>query len=337
MNKQAYLFLSVFALIFIMLFASCENEVDLNSDYKEITIVYGLLSHAQDRHYIKITKAFQTEGNVLVAAKDPANSMYNPKDLEVSLDEYHNDTFVKSVYLDSILITNKDTGDFYSPNEIVYITPLGFKLNENNEYHLTIKNKKSGNIITAQTTLVHDFSISRPLALQKYASFSGNYNQRVEWAPAKNGVLNQFAIRYYYTDVPQSGQKSSHYVDLIFPTKRADKNSNLPMIIEFPGYVFYQNLEAKVPLPDQGMVRYSDSLHYMFEVADDDFSIYIDINGPSNSVVQERPSFSNITNGIGLFSSRFSKIRYFAGLSIKSLDELYNGQYTNKLGFVDRP
>jgi hypothetical protein len=31
----------------------------------------------------------------------------------------------------------------------------------------------------------------------------------------------------------------------------------------------------------------------------------MDASGPSNSIVQERPSFSNIFNGIGLFTSRY--------------------------------
>ena len=337
MNKQISIFFTLFVGLFVILFTSCENDVDVNADYKEITVVYGLLNQAQDRQYIKITKAFQTEGDVLVAAKDPANSIYNPKDLEVSLDEYNGESFVRTIYLDSVLITNKDTGVFYSPNEIVYATPVGVSLDEDHEYELSIKNKSTGNIITSKTALVHDFTISRPLSLQKYASFNGNYNQRVEWMPPKNGVMNQLTIRYFYTDVPALGPNVAHHVDMVFPVKRADKNSNKALVIEFPGYTFYQNLKAKIPLPEPGMKRYSDSVYYMFNVADDDFTIYLDINGPSNSVVQERPAYSNIANGIGLFASRFNKTRYFVGLSVKSLEELYNGQYTSELGFVDRP
>ena len=321
-----------------MFFASCENEVDLNADYKEITIVYGLLNQAQDRQYVKITKAFQTEGDVFVAAKDPKNSIYDPKDLEVWLDEYDNDVFLKTIYLDSVMINNKDTGDFYSPNEIIYATPLGVKFNEDYNYHLSIKVKSTGNTIESRTKMIHDFTIIKPISLQTQASFVGNFKQTVSWNVAKNGVLHQFVIRYFYTDVPQSGSTSSHYVDLVFPTKRADPNAlNEKMVIEFYGSSFYQNLEAKISLPEAGMKRYSDSLYYMFNVADEDFTIYLDINGPSNSVVQERPAYSNVTNGVGLFSSRFFKTRYFSSLNIKSLNELYSGQYTYKLGFVDRP
>ncbi len=329
------------ALLLMMLgflFSSCENDVDINADYEEVTVVYGLLNQADDRQYIKITKAFQTDGDVFVAAKDPKNSMYDPKDLEVWLDEYSNGSFRKTIYLDSVLINNKDTGDFYSPYEIVYATPKGEKLRQKYEYRLSIKVKSSGKIIEAKTTLVHDFDINRPLAIQKYASFSGNYNQKVDWDVAENGTLYQLVIRFFYTENPQSGPSTSHYVDMVFPTKRHNKNDSKPnMTIEFSGTAFYQNLEAKMTLPEAGMTRYSDSLYYIFAVADEDFTVYMDINGPSNSVVQERPAYSNISGGVGLFSSRYTKIRYFAGLSVLSQEELIKGQYTNKLGFVDRP
>jgi len=328
------------ALIFIigLSISSCENEVDLNTEYREVTIVYGLMDQSLDRQFIKITKAFQTEGDVLLAAKDPKNSVYDPKDLEVSLDEYDNDTYRKTIYLDSVMITNKDTGDFYSPNEIIYATPVGVHLNENYEYRLEIKVKTTGNIIQSRTTLVRDFGIKRPLSLMEYASFVGNYNQRVEWTSPVNGVTQQLTIRFFYTDVPASGPTSSHYSDMVFSEKKASNaDGGDKMIIEFSGTSFYQNLAATIPLPEAGMKRYADSLYYMFVVADEDFSIYLDINGPSTSVVQERPAYSNVSSGVGLFSSRFNKIRYFKGLNPKSLDELIKGQYTYQLGFVDRP
>jgi len=44
---------------------------------------------------------------------------------------------------------------------------------------------------------------------------------------------------------------------------------------------------------------------YIFSVAAEDLNTYMEVSEPSLSIVQERPSFSNIYNGIGLFSSRF--------------------------------
>jgi len=337
MNTHKILFIAIALTIMGLLATSCANDVDINTDYQEITIVYGLLNQSQDRQYIKITKAFQTEGNVIVAAGDPKNSMYDPKDIEVWLDEYLGANYLRTIYLDSVLITNKDSGDFYFPNEIVYATPIGIMLKQSREYKLNIKIKSTGRLIEANTTLVQDFTIKKPSAWQDYASFTGKYSQKVEWKAAKNGILHQLTVRYFYTDIPASGPRSSHFVDLKFGIKRASNPNGTETIIqEINGTSFYQNLAANIDLPEAGMKRYSDSLYYIFDVADEDFTIYLDINGPSNSIVQERPAYSNITNGIGLFSGRYTKIRYFAGLTPPSLDTLINGQYTNHLGFIER-
>lgn len=340
MNTQKLILIAFALAIAGLLSTSCANEVDINADYQELTIVYGLMNQSQDRQYIKITKAFQTTGNVIVAAKDPENSMYDPKDLEVWLDEYLDESYIRTIYLDSVLITNKDTGDFYSPNEIIYATPVGVKLRETFEYHLNIKIKSTGRLIEGGTKLVKDFKIIRPFSTQEYASFTsyiGSYKQRVEWYAAKNGILHQLTIRYFYTEIPVSGPRSSHFVDLVFGVKRAANiDGTEKMILSFNGDIFYQNLAANIELPEPGMKRYSDSLYYIFNVADEDFTIYLDINGPSTSIVQERPAYTNVTNGIGLFSGRYTKPRYFAGLAPPSLDTLYQGQYTYQLGFIDR-
>jgi hypothetical protein len=59
----------------------------------------------------------------------------------------------------------------------------------------------------------------------------------------------------------------------------------------------------------------------------------MDLNKPSTSLVQERPAYTNIENGIGIFASRTKKIRTFNKLSQKSNDSLITGSYTGHLGF----
>ncbi len=337
MTILKYIFFTVIILAIGLNF-SCNNKVDINDDYKEISIAYCLLDASQTRHYVKITKAFQTEGNVYIAAADPNNSQYKPDDLNVRLIEYSNGNAVKSIHLDSVLITNKDSGSFYYPNQIVYATPEGTILNSNSEYKLKVEVKSSGKLLEAQTKLVKDFPILRPIALVKYADFSGNYLQNVQWRSAANGKLYQLVIRYFYTDVPSSGPTVSRHVDWVFNQVRSQTNKGGEKLeYEFLGNLFYSIIGNEIPPATNGLKRYSDSLYYIFEVADEDYTTYMDVNSPSNSIVQDRPSYTNISNGLGLFASRYKKIRFFEGLSQKSLDSLYNGSKTYMLGFEDRP
>lgn len=337
MTKIKYI-LSVLIFFAVSLNYSCDNKVDINDDYKEISIAYCLLDQSESRHFVKFTKAFQTDGSVYIAAADKANSQYDPADLDISLIEYSNGNPVKKIQLDSLLITNKDSGTFYFPNQIVYATPEGTILNSNSQYKLKAEVKTSGNIVESQTKLIQDFAIIKPISLAKYVDFSGNYTQNVQWRSAVNGKLYQLVIRYFYTDVPVSGPTESHYVDWQFNQIRSQTTDGGEKLdYEFLGNSFYSILASNIPPATNGLKRYSDSLYYIFEVADEDYTIYMDVNAPSNSIVQDRPSYTNISNGLGLMASRYQKIRFFEGLTQKSLDSLYNGSKTYQLGFEDRP
>ena len=48
---------SIFLLI-IILFSSCESDLDINSEWEEVTVVFGLLDQSKEKQYIRINKSF---------------------------------------------------------------------------------------------------------------------------------------------------------------------------------------------------------------------------------------------------------------------------------------
>ncbi len=321
-----------------IIFNSCDNDVDLNSDYEDLTIVYGLLNSKETRHYIKLTKAFQSDGNIYIAAADGTQSNYDPAEIEMYIDEYDGSNFKRTIYLDTIMIDNKDSGDFYYPSQIVWATPENTTLNQDYTYKLNITNKSLGKTISSETGLIGDFGISYPSSGQKYISFAGTTPQEIKWSSGTGGMLYQVTIRFFYTELASNGQSSSHYVDLDLAKVKASSNSGGEKLsTQLNGQAFFSNLAGKVSAPANGVIRYSDSLEYIFNVADEDFTIYMDVNSAVNSIVQERPAYTNINNGFGIFASRYKQVRSIKGLNAASLDSLYNGIYTNHLGFIDRP
>jgi hypothetical protein len=77
-------------------------------------------------------------------------------------------------------------------------------------------------------------------------------------------------------------------------------------------------------------------VEYIFSVASDDLNTYMEVTEPSNTVVQERPAFTNITNGIGLFASRYDNRKdnpRLLQISQVTLDELKVNENTKDLGF----
>lgn len=312
---------------------SCNNKLNVNAPWQDITVVYGLLNQNDTVHYLKITKAFLGEGDALQFAKNPDSSNY-PDTLNVRVEEWNTGTLVKTLHFDKIILNNKEAGDsiFYFPYQVVYKNTD--KLNETSIYRLFIKNPKTGKETTSQTPLVGQFNVEKPIPYGR-ASFDTIVDNEVRWYAAKNGIQYQLVIRFFYTEVQiaDTSQKNQYTVDwVIFTNEKVFDSSGIsPNQYFFPGKGFYQNIARHIDV-NPLVYRLAGKVEYMFTVAAGDLSTYMEVNEPSSTIVQEKPFFTNITNGIGLFSSRYDRTISLLPSDLTKQCLKYSS-YTNNLGF----
>ena len=57
---------------------------------------------------------------------------------------------------------------------------------------------------------------------------------------------------------------------------------------------------------DDSVVRNFLTIDLVMTVGTEDLNTYIQVNEPLSTINQQRPLFTNIENGLGLFSSRFT-------------------------------
>ncbi|MDD5695876.1 MAG: hypothetical protein PHD61_11310 [Bacteroidales bacterium] len=314
MKKVILILSSILALM------SCSTEVDLIGDYEDITIVYGLLNQTDSISYLKINKAFLGDGNALIMAQEPDSSSYR-NNLTVVLDEWKDGSLIQTFHFDTTTIYNKEEGTFYYPRQVIYRCLTYQQLDPESEYRLTITNRLSGKIISATTPLVSDFPILKPVInnpLKPTIHFPDNDNPKdLEWLSAKYGKLYNVVMRFHYKEkFSQVADTLYKYVETSYsPRKSESLDGGEEMLIQFANNSFYKLLENTVPYePSKEAtveVRYALSVEYIFSVAGDDFNTYMEVNDVSSSIVQERPEFTNIENGIGIFSSRYNKSRLY--------------------------
>ena len=73
----------VFPLL-VLFIVACENEVDLNTDFEETTVVFGFLDKNADTQFVKISKTFiDDQLSAIDVAKQSDRLFYDT--LEVSL------------------------------------------------------------------------------------------------------------------------------------------------------------------------------------------------------------------------------------------------------------
>jgi len=327
-------FMPIFLLLLPALF-SCDKTLKVNADWKDVTVVYCLLDQTEDTTYIKITKAFLGEGDALMFSKIPDSSNY-PATLEVRLDEYDGTILKNSYPCDTVTIQNKKPYDdsisfFYYPNQLMYYSAA--KLNENYIYKLYIKNKKTGKEITSQTGLLYDFDVTKPMVA---ASFPPGQSFEVLWNPAKNGKRYQLVIRFFYLESLITNPDSLYMksIDwLVFNNiKPVSVTSTQPFDLYFPGDAFYTAVGAQIA-PNSLVTRVAHHCNFIFTVGATELDTYMEVTEPSLSLVQEKPAYTNIINGIGLFSARFMKSVDSLDISQLTKDELKVNSHTSNLGF----
>ncbi len=309
--------------------SACETDLDVNADWKDITIVYSILDPAQKIQYVRINKAFLGEGNALEYAQIPDSINYDTSYIKARIDEYRNGTVVQSMKLKPIWLPreNDPTSPFYNP-DFPYILVYAaqpqnyFKvsgndtiwLNPDSEYHLEIFNLHSGETIKSSTILVKDFNITRPLynPSKPYLKILNNDGQNtIKWRAAVNGRRYQVIYIFYYKETSSPGDTVIKTVDYQLGILKSQYTSgNEDMDISFQGNSFYKFLGTSIPA-NSNVKRIAYQIELIIAVIPEEFNIYLEVNEPSSSIVQDRPEYTNIENGYGLFSSRYIKSRLY--------------------------
>lgn len=330
---------------FVIIFSSCSTKVELNAPWKENMVIYGLLDQSKPIQYINITKAFLGEGDALEMAKIGDSIYYNPTELTVTLEEMKGGVAVSSEILKPVSFYTKESGLFNSDSAALYKAIK--KLNPNNDYRLTVVNNKTGFIASANTPLVKSEVLGRLITFNLYenvidSSFSlvrenGLYitNKIIDWIAYENGKVYQPVIRFNYieSDNANFSGAQSKYVDWFMPQVRLTTSQSTGSRLEsnFGGEEFYSYLKVKIP--NDGKIRRAGKLQFILNVGGEELDLYYQINKPSTGINQEKPSYTNVTNGYGIFSCRYQSTPQRLNLSNSSLDKLINGELTSGLGF----
>ena len=306
-NKFAYMKFHYLFFLFIILFSSCETDFDVNAQWEEVTIVYGLIDPNIEDQLIKINKAFLGEGDALQMASIADSSNYNPSDLLVRIHRIRQQAFnqydtISSVTLNDTIL-DKDDGLFSTDNNIIYTfkKPSSF-YNTNSLYALEIINLISGHKVTSQTEIINTFSFESLNPSFEWGLYNGDLpdslkfrTKNIEWQPSTNGVIYQLDIVINYIE-------NNDTINLPWSQPLVEYTSG-NMSLKIKGDQFFQFLTTNLTnnTPKQFL-----NLDLVMTVGSDDLKTYINVNKPFSGIVQERPVFSNINNGVGLYSSRFT-------------------------------
>lgn len=333
-QSKTFLLLPHYFLLFtshFLLLSGCSTDFSVTAPWKEITVVYGLLNPADSVQYIKINKAFLGEGNALQMAGVADSNNYR-NILDVKLQQLSDGSFIQLSRDSSI---PKETGTFANVPNILYKTNA--LISQGSDYKLIIHNTQSGKTITATTKVVNNSIINNPPPPPAQLSFAGGISSfKVDWTTSVNGKIYNLVIRFHFVEVNKITRDSIHKsLDWTFPNvKSATLQGGENLSIEFKHADFYKFIAAHLGVND-AVKRIANNVDLIFTVGADALNTYVEVNQPSTGIVQEKPQFTNIDGGIGLFSSRLTQTMLGKRLTKQTVDSLSSGYYTKNLGFCN--
>jgi hypothetical protein len=329
---------------FAVLFSACSTDLDVTGQWKETMVVYGLLDKGHTKQYIKINKAFLGQGNALDFAQ-VKDSVQFTNALNVTLKRIKNGVEIASYVLSPDSSIPKDPGIFYGPdqaNAIYSYNASGVdSLNEDSEYKLVVKNNDSGKEVTSQTVLVGKSLMTSPnsgsAAPFQFIGPNDNYHFSLKFNSGTNGRIYDVVLRFHFIDSTLSGNKIDS-LDWNLGEKRTTSLTGGEILdYGFRGQDFFEHVGISlqnVSITDL-MARIPKNVDIILIGGADELATFIDVNAPSTGIIQEKPEYTNINGGLGIFSSRYNKPPFSRALHDISIDSLACGRYTKNLKFLN--
>jgi len=330
-------FLPLFYLLLFSLIA-CESDFQVTSEWKETTIVYAILNQNDDRHYVRVQKAFLDEETSAIELAQISDSLYHQYPIEVKfeiLNEQGDLAYtipLELVNADTLAIM-KEEGDFGTTPYLLYSTNA--QLESNREIRLVVDGTKQGRV-SAVTSLINDFEIFKPApsSIDFPTKINLNTSYSLTWNNPNNAALFDLFVRVFYSEDINSTITNKTLDWPIFNSiVPSDGFSNMYDIIDdsFQGFLF-NNLEENLFAE-----RQIDSLQFHFFVGTDAIRQYNEALVAQQSTVTSGGStpnpYSNVENGLGLFASRFDEVVEYVLLTNQTADSLVCHPLTQNLSF----
>lgn len=342
---------------------ACKNDLKVLAPYKESVSVYGLINPNQDTQKLRINKIFLGEGDANVMAQKTDSVNFQPNEITVILERYMDGSTTptlttmgngtrKSITLTEMVVTTSPGA--FSSTQRLYITTD--KLYPSGNYKLTITKNSSGKQFTALSEAIdsvkpggikpfvlgttqpaHPFPVGTPQS--SYIDYSTpGIQQKIKFKSIPNARLYNVVMRFHYHDSLTNNTIVNRYADYNFVTQKSTTlDGSEDLEVDFMSDDFYTNVAAIIntaPPVANLKNRASDYIEYIIYAGSQDLSDFLQVNAPSNSIAQDKPYYTNVSGGVGIFACR-SKSALGKDISVNFIDAISVNHSTCPLRFCN--
>jgi hypothetical protein len=315
----------------LLLQVSCNNEVDINADWQETIVIYGILEPGKDVQKIRVSKAFQNEGTSAIAAAKVSDSLF----LDTIIVRLKNVNTGIVYTLTPKFNEPKEPGIFAQDRNPIYILDKnihGHVIQPDVTYEIEAINPITGKRAWASTKVMENATLAAPIQADRAVfnigenfvfslkvgrnaySYDGKMDITIkEWSIVTNDTATKVVRWNYLTDFIVGN-------DAVALT-RIPRSSFLQLLSSV--YQYDPNMRRRIVKLD--FVTYGGN-QQLFD--------FISVNEPAIGIVQKQAEYSNIVGGYGLFASRTEQWFYDCVANTALIGIIRTDKETKDLNFV---
>lgn len=288
-----------FGFIVMLSVLGCSNDFDIVDQKKETPVVYGVLDLSEEFQYIKIERVFQAIGIDANEVARLTDSLYY-KDLVVTLTNNRNamQTTLQEVNGEDEGLPRDTGGVFAQTPNILYKGSLeSIEAEVGDNVMLSIEGIFEDRAVTASTNLIARPGISSP-ANDTQESFLLDKSKAIRWSKREGNEL--YSARFIIdvievrNEVPQV--KTVEWV-LATSTKETE--------VILAGIEFYQFMGGAFAV-EPNTTRFVDEIRFELTAGNLELATLGDIASANLGITasSEVPTYSNLSEGLGIFASK---------------------------------
>lgn len=327
--------------------SSCSEDFEVAAPYKDVTVVYGLLNVDDAAQYIRIQKVFMDENRSALDLAKIADSNYY-RNIEVHVKGLNSGNVVFDDVLPRVDMATenlpKNQGTFFDAPSYAY--KISRTLNPSYTYRLVIKNMETGNVDSAETSVISTNTGSFVVSLFTGASTKLNFNNnglaerifKVSVTLPPNAQYAEGYLRVKYTTKTGNGpQVDSSFIWNFASAALAPSPTTRIVNLNVEQSVFYSILSNNIKPAASDVTRYLDSSDVFIWTANEPFYTYLQVNAAQGGITadQVKTNYTNVkgANVLGLFASRAMRVRYNIPFETATMDSVKNNVLTRPLNF----
>lgn len=360
LTKTGATSLAAFCCLIMWVGIGCSTDIDLTAPYERTPVVFSLLEAAQDTQWVRINRTWLGDGNQFEAAMVQDSSEYDRDDLIVAMDERSGEQVLRTWQLQDTVIENKSTdGIFYGPNhQMWFFVPEG-GLDSEAEYDFRL-DIADGTHAEASTNMIATQAGNITQPPPGVVNFKFNFASigfqttypdiTFKWSSTEGASQYDISMRIHVKERIWADLEHTQLVDELdrviewpMGSLRTDTDEGGEVLQkEVSGERFFTTLSTQL-VEDPYITRVLGSwdedvqiaraFDFILTIANEELATYLEINSPVTGVIQERPEYTNINGGLGLFASRASQGVYGVGYTTSTIEQLIEGDATAALNF----